>query len=253
MAHEKGDANRSARVEGPFWYIENNFLAGRQFDDWADLNREAREWCDKVNAKFRRSLHGQLPRALRRRARRARRCPLWCPEVYVLHQRIVDAEGYVNVDGTSLLGAVPAHRRPSRCARPRTMRVFLGPREVAVHDKAISTTNAADDDPRAPAAARAERRASAPLPEERELAGAGAPFAGYAIALKQRVGPLAARAAPARAGAATTRRAARRRDRDRRALRPLRPRRLERMVSEHVATEYFVVPAEREDPDRSRR
>ena len=28
-AHEKGDANRSARVERPFDYIENNFLAGR--------------------------------------------------------------------------------------------------------------------------------------------------------------------------------------------------------------------------------
>jgi transposase len=25
IAHEKGDANRSARVEGPFWYIERNF------------------------------------------------------------------------------------------------------------------------------------------------------------------------------------------------------------------------------------
>ena len=30
-AHEKGDANRSARVERPFHFIENNFLAGRTF------------------------------------------------------------------------------------------------------------------------------------------------------------------------------------------------------------------------------
>ena len=29
VAHEKGDANRSARVERPFHFIENNFLAGR--------------------------------------------------------------------------------------------------------------------------------------------------------------------------------------------------------------------------------
>jgi hypothetical protein len=28
VAHERGDANRSARVERPFWFIENNFLAG---------------------------------------------------------------------------------------------------------------------------------------------------------------------------------------------------------------------------------
>src|SRR5437660_12444522 len=31
MAHELGDANRSARVERPFWFIEKNFLAGRRF------------------------------------------------------------------------------------------------------------------------------------------------------------------------------------------------------------------------------
>jgi len=28
VAHERGDANRSARVERPFWFIERNFLAG---------------------------------------------------------------------------------------------------------------------------------------------------------------------------------------------------------------------------------
>ena len=38
-AHEKGDANRSARVERPFRFIENNFLAGRSFADFDDLNR----------------------------------------------------------------------------------------------------------------------------------------------------------------------------------------------------------------------
>src|SRR3954468_20940822 len=49
VAHERGDANRSARVERPFWFIENNFLAGRTFSDWDDLNQQARQWCDRVN------------------------------------------------------------------------------------------------------------------------------------------------------------------------------------------------------------
>ena len=31
VAHEIGDANRSARVERPFHFIENNFLVGRTF------------------------------------------------------------------------------------------------------------------------------------------------------------------------------------------------------------------------------
>ncbi len=40
-AHEKGDANRSARVERPFHFLEHNFLAGRTFADLADLNTQA--------------------------------------------------------------------------------------------------------------------------------------------------------------------------------------------------------------------
>jgi transposase len=43
-----GDANRSARVERPFDYIENNFFPGRTFTDWEDLNAQARSWCVKV-------------------------------------------------------------------------------------------------------------------------------------------------------------------------------------------------------------
>ena len=42
VAHQIGDANRSARVERPFSFIENNFLAGRTFASWADLNQQAR-------------------------------------------------------------------------------------------------------------------------------------------------------------------------------------------------------------------
>lgn len=38
MAHELGDANRSARVERPFHYIENNFYPGRTFVSIDDLN-----------------------------------------------------------------------------------------------------------------------------------------------------------------------------------------------------------------------
>ncbi len=50
VAHEHGDANRSARVERPFSFIENNFLAGRKFSSWEDLNQQARQWCDRVNS-----------------------------------------------------------------------------------------------------------------------------------------------------------------------------------------------------------
>jgi transposase len=52
VAHEVGDANRSARVKRPFWFIENNFLAGRKFVSWEDLNSQARQWCDRVNSTY---------------------------------------------------------------------------------------------------------------------------------------------------------------------------------------------------------
>src|SRR5262249_8226244 len=63
QAHAIGHANRSARVERSFRYIETNFLAGRSFRDWADANQQAREWCDKVNANYRDDLKAS-PREL---------------------------------------------------------------------------------------------------------------------------------------------------------------------------------------------
>lgn len=96
-AHEKGDANRSARVEGPFNFIQNNFLPRRRFADWRDLNAQARDWCEKVNSTYKKHLRA-VPRELYATERPAlQRLPLWVPEVYRLHQRVVDVEGYVSV------------------------------------------------------------------------------------------------------------------------------------------------------------
>src|SRR5260370_15579981 len=49
-AHEMGDANRSARVERPFWFIERKFLARRSFAGWQDLYQQARPRCRRVQA-----------------------------------------------------------------------------------------------------------------------------------------------------------------------------------------------------------
>jgi len=249
VAHEKGDANRSARVEGPFWFIERNFLAGRKFTDFADANRQAREWCDKVNAKFRRSLHASSNELYAVERPAMHRLPLWRPEVYVLHQRIVDLEGFIHVDGHTYSVPYQLIGKPVEVRETKDkVRVFRGPREVAVHDKAVSTvkqrkTLAEHRPPRGQLAAHI-----APLPEERELADAGAPFAGYAQALKKRTGP--------RWPIALRRLAQLRRDY------PAAPLcaaleaaahyglydldRLERMILRNVATAYFVVPADRD-------
>jgi hypothetical protein len=98
QAHEVGDANRSGRVERPFAFIENNFLAGRNFADWNDLNRQARAWCDQVNGSYKKHIRA-VPRELFAVERPLLKpLPIWVPEVYRLHHRIVDVEGYVSVN-----------------------------------------------------------------------------------------------------------------------------------------------------------
>lgn len=97
VAHEIGDANRSARVERPFHFIENNFLAGRTFADWPDLNQQARAWCDRVNATYKKHIRA-VPRELYAVERPLLKpLPAWLPEVYRLHHRLVDVEGYVSL------------------------------------------------------------------------------------------------------------------------------------------------------------
>jgi len=98
-AHEKGDANRSAVVERSFHFFENNFLAGRSFSSFADLNQQARAWCDKVNASYRKHLRARPVELYATERPHLKPLPLWVPEPYRLHHRTVDAKGYVNLHG----------------------------------------------------------------------------------------------------------------------------------------------------------
>jgi transposase len=100
IAHERGDANRKGRVERPFSFIERNFLAGRKFSSWNDLNDQARQWCDRVNATYKKHIRA-VPRELFAVERlHLKPLPAWTPEVYRLHQRTVDVEGYVSLHST---------------------------------------------------------------------------------------------------------------------------------------------------------
>jgi len=97
-AHAVGHANRSGRVERPFHYIENNFFAGRRFADFADLNAKARLWCDEKNRAYKRHLKTSPIELYVSERAQLRPLPVWVPEPYLLHQRIVDVHGYVSVD-----------------------------------------------------------------------------------------------------------------------------------------------------------
>jgi transposase len=147
-AHEKGDANRSARVERPFHYIENNFLAGREFADWETFNREARLWCDKVNATHKRHLHAAPRELFAAEKPHLVPLPLWVPEVYALHQRIVDSEGFVNVNRNrySAPWRLIGHRVEVRETKER-IEIFDGPRLVASHKRLVESDDARVVDP----------------------------------------------------------------------------------------------------------
>ena len=140
-AHEKGDANRSARVERSFRYIETNFLAGRSFRDWQDANRQARQWCDKVNARFRKDLKAS-PRDLFAVERpHLKPLPVWVPPVYRLHQRLVDVEGYVSVETNRYSAPEDLIGRQVEVRQTKDrIEIYRGPRLVAAHQRVIEPT-----------------------------------------------------------------------------------------------------------------
>jgi transposase len=138
-AHEVGDANRSARVERRFHHVENNFLVGRKFADFGDLNRQAVTWCDIDNAKYRRRLRASARELFARERSFLRPLPQWCPEVYELYHRIVDVEGYVSVDTNrySVPLGIPVGRQLEIRKTKDRVDLYQGPRIVASHPRIL--------------------------------------------------------------------------------------------------------------------
>jgi len=97
--HWLGDANRKARVERPFYFAETNFIPGRTFTSWRDLNRQAENWSqEKSNKKVKRSL-GMCPdEAYILEKPSLIPLPPYTPPVYQSYYRVVDIQGYVHLD-----------------------------------------------------------------------------------------------------------------------------------------------------------
>ncbi|MCB9609578.1 MAG: IS21 family transposase [Polyangiaceae bacterium] len=136
IAHELGDANRSARVERPFDYIERNFYPGRTFTDIDDLNEQLREWCGKVNRRPKRSLQCAPVELFEIEKPRLRKLPLHVPEVYDQHIRRVDTEGYINLHTNRY--SVPAGSLGRQVQIRETVdavRVFDGHQLLAEHKR----------------------------------------------------------------------------------------------------------------------
>jgi transposase len=187
VAHAIGNANRSARVERPFSFIENNFLAGRTFATWGDLNQQAHQWCDKVNSTYKKHIRA-VPRELFAVERmHLKPLPAWIPEVYRLHQRTVDVEGYVSVN--SIRYSVPVawigHRVEVRETRDK-IEIEMDARHIVTHARAVTplqqrVTLAAHRPPRGEGVKRSD-----PHPEEKAILEAAPETAPYVAALKQK-------------------------------------------------------------------
>lgn len=95
IAHAVFHADRKARVERRFHHAENNFLSGRTFNSWEDLNRQARSWSEAGNNKIMREL-GMTPDAAYIQEKSfLTLLPTYIPPIYKLEDRIVDTQGYI--------------------------------------------------------------------------------------------------------------------------------------------------------------
>ena len=184
VAHAIGDANRSGRVERPFSFIENNFLAGRTFASWQELNQQARQWCDKVNSTYKKHLRA-VPRVLFAMERmHLKPLPVWIPEVYRLHQRQVDVEGYVALHTNRY--SVPVDwigRRVEVRELRDQLEIQLDERHIITHDRIAEAEHQrvtlAEHRP-----ARGVKRPD-PHPEERAIVEAAPELAEYVAQLKR--------------------------------------------------------------------
>ncbi len=189
VAHELGDADRSGKVERRFHHYEHNFLAGRTFADWDELNREARAWCERQNGQFRKYLKASSIELWTAERPTLRPLPMYVPEVYTLDSRSVDIEGFIHLGGNrySAPAALLGRRLEVRAYKERVV-LFDGRHQVAEHRRVEDGQDARISDP----AHRAERRKpGAPpriLPEEQVLRAAGDSLAQLCQLIKSRHG-----------------------------------------------------------------
>jgi hypothetical protein len=189
-AHAIGDANRSARVEGPFHRIERGFLAGQNFLDWRQLNHRARETSEAWNAKFSNKLHASRRELFAAEQPHLKSLPLHVPEVYLLYTRIVDAEGSVHVNRIrysapyTLIGRTLEIRETLE-----RVDLYAGARRVASHERVHGPLDTRVTDPaHRPPRGQGLARRPQPAPEQLEILQLEPRLASYLQGLEQQIG-----------------------------------------------------------------
>ena len=134
LAHRLNDPDRKARIERPFRWVESNFLPGRSFASFDDLNAQALHWCIEVaNAKPKRSLGMSPEAAYVMEKPHLRSLPAVLPAVYDVFDRVVDLYGFVNVD-------VNRYSVPERLVG-KTVTVYKHHARIEIHYRRVSVAS----------------------------------------------------------------------------------------------------------------
>ena len=188
VPHAIGHADRKAYVERLFSYIERNFLAGRCFENWSDLNAQLLDWCQNTaNAKPKRSLGMSPQAAFVMEKPWLHPLPAYIPPVYQTVHRVVDTQGYVHLDTNRysvperlVCKMVEVHKHYD------TVQVFFERRLVAEHPRLIGMRDGENRIEGHHAIPRRGKVASGPSPYERDLVGRDPILDRYVEALKKR-------------------------------------------------------------------
>jgi hypothetical protein len=187
MAHAVGHSDRKGRIERPFSYIENNFLAGRTFADWIDVNAQGCTWCQQVaNAKPKRIL-GMSPQAAYAMEKALLLAlPAYIPPLTEIHYRVVDCYGFVHLDTNRY--SVPERWVGKQVAvhkRPEQVLVYADRQQIAEHPRLIGQRQG-EQRAKGHHTRLERRRAAGPSPQEQALTGRDPRLDAYVVALKKR-------------------------------------------------------------------
>ena len=188
VAHAIGHANRSARVEGPFWNVERNFYPGRTFTDLRDLNAQAIVWCQTYNATFHKS-YGGIPDDLWRiELPVIKPLPVYLPEPTEVHPRRGDTEAFVCLLTNHY--SVPEQRIGQQVEVHETLervRVFAGHVLLAEHPRFEDGAKKRGLLPEHRGSWRRRSEPKPPSPEEQALRAAGPALAALCDVLRSNV------------------------------------------------------------------
>jgi len=171
-------------------------LAGRSFDDWHDLNAQAKDWCMNVaNSKFKRSLGMSPEQAYVLEKPRLQLLPPYLPPVYKTLHRLCGVEGYVCVDTNRY--SVPERLIGKQLEVHKSwdhIQVYSGRQKVAQHPRIIDRREARITAPGRHAPKHRVRARREPCAEQKALTGHCALLDRYVASLRKRTSGRAVRA-----------------------------------------------------------